>query len=201
MIVRALWLVIRSAPGLQVEETQQFPWWLVLIILAAVILVLIWALTRNAAHTEAPPPEHGHGESEAVHVETPPASVPPIHTPPPLPEQAVLFPEPDTEPLAAVRTSAPAPSEFKPPPHVVPDDLKLIEGIGPKIASLLHAVGIVTFAQLAETPVSALEEMLDKANLRLGDPTTWPEQARLAAKGDFEGLKALQDSLRGGRRE
>lgn len=80
-----------------------------------------------------------------------------------------------------------------------PDDLKVIEGIGPKIASTLQAAGIQTFAQLSQTEVEKLRRILEDADLRLADPTTWPEQARLAAKGDWEALKKLQDSLKGGR--
>jgi len=79
------------------------------------------------------------------------------------------------------------------------DDLKLVEGIGPKIASTLQAAGIQTFTQLAQTEVETLRRILEDADLRLADPTTWPEQARLAAKGDWEALKKLQDSLKGGR--
>ncbi|GAB4412032.1 MAG: hypothetical protein Fur0044_06260 [Anaerolineae bacterium] len=82
-----------------------------------------------------------------------------------------------------------------------PDDLKVIEGIGPKIAGLLNSAGITTFAQLAETEVSRLEQLLVEANLRrLADPGTWPEQAKLAAAGDWEAFKALTDQLKGGRR-
>ncbi|MCK6628181.1 MAG: DUF4332 domain-containing protein [Anaerolineae bacterium] len=82
-----------------------------------------------------------------------------------------------------------------------PDDLKVIEGIGPKIATLLNSAGITTFAQLAETEVSRLEQLLVEANLRrLADPATWPEQAKLAAAGDWEAFKALTDQLKGGRR-
>ncbi len=80
-----------------------------------------------------------------------------------------------------------------------PDDLKLIEGIGPKVAGILQAAGIHTFTQLAQTEVGTLRRILEDADLRLADPATWPEQARLAAKGDWEGLKKLQDSLKGGR--
>ena len=81
-----------------------------------------------------------------------------------------------------------------------PDDLKKIEGIGPKIEGLLQAAGIVTFAQLAEADPSRLLEILHAAGLRVNDPSTWPEQARLAASGDWEALQKLQESLRGGRR-
>jgi predicted flap endonuclease-1-like 5' DNA nuclease len=88
----------------------------------------------------------------------------------------------------------------EPPPPAQPDDLTLIEGIGPKISGLLQAAGITTFAQLAAAEVSRLRQLLMEAGLAtLADPTTWPEQASLAADGDWETLKALQDQLKGGR--
>jgi predicted flap endonuclease-1-like 5' DNA nuclease len=81
------------------------------------------------------------------------------------------------------------------------DDLKMIEGIGPSISRFLNEAGIMTFRQLEKTPISRLEEILIDAHLRhLADPTTWPEQAHLAAEGDWEGLKRLQETLKGGRR-
>lgn len=90
------------------------------------------------------------------------------------------------------------PEEPQPTPQ--PDDLKRIEGIGPKIASLLRDAGIATFAQLAAADVERLREILAAANLRIADPTTWPEQAALAAAGDWERLAYLQGELKGGRR-
>jgi large subunit ribosomal protein L21 len=81
------------------------------------------------------------------------------------------------------------------------DDLEAIEGIGPKIAGVLKAAEIATFADLAATDTSRLTEILHAANLRLADPTTWPEQAQLAAEGKWGEFKALQESLKGGRRE
>ena len=82
----------------------------------------------------------------------------------------------------------------------VPDDLTVIEGIGPKISALLQAAGITTFAKLAATETSQIQQILTAAGLRLADPSTWAEQARLAAGGDLEGLQALQDRLKGGRK-
>jgi predicted flap endonuclease-1-like 5' DNA nuclease len=62
---------------------------------------------------------------------------------------------------------------------VSPDNLKQVNGIGPKIESLLNENGITTFAQLAETEVSRLQALLVEAGwARLANPTTWPEQAR-----------------------
>jgi predicted flap endonuclease-1-like 5' DNA nuclease len=80
------------------------------------------------------------------------------------------------------------------------DNLEIIEGIGPKIATILQSAGINTFAQLGRAEQSKLLEILYRAGLRVNDPTTWPEQARLAAVGDWEGLKQLQETLKGGRR-
>lgn len=84
--------------------------------------------------------------------------------------------------------------------RVEPDDLQAIEGIGPKIAGVLQEAGITTFAQLAQGDVGRLREILTEAGIsRISDPSTWPEQAKLAADGDWEGLEALQDRLKGGR--
>ena len=80
------------------------------------------------------------------------------------------------------------------------DDLVQIEGIGPKTARVLRDAGIYTFVQLAEIDMEQLKEILRNAELRGADPSTWPEQARLAARGDWEGLASLRDVLQGGRR-
>lgn len=83
------------------------------------------------------------------------------------------------------------------------DDLKIIEGIGPKIAELLNAQSIFTFRELADAPVEKLKEILDQAGSRykMHDPTTWSQQALLAAEGKMDELKALQDQLKGGKAE
>lgn len=81
-----------------------------------------------------------------------------------------------------------------------PDDLTRIEGIGPKISGLLQEAGITTFSQLAITETSRIEEILQEAKLSLANPDTWPEQAKLAASGEWDALEVLQDELKGGRR-
>ncbi|MFM8320752.1 MAG: hypothetical protein ACKOC5_07530 [Chloroflexota bacterium] len=84
-------------------------------------------------------------------------------------------------------------------PEVAPDDLIIIEGIGPRVNQLLQGAGIITFRQLAETSPEALRQILAPAGLRMLDPETWPEQARLAADGQMEALQQLQQNLKGGR--
>ena len=87
------------------------------------------------------------------------------------------------------------------PKPAVADDLTRIEGIGPKISGLLQEAGISTFAQLAGTSVERLGQIIAQADLTaLADPSTWPEQAKLAAEGQWDRLSALQDELKGGRR-
>lgn len=82
-----------------------------------------------------------------------------------------------------------------------PDDLKMVEGIGPKIEKLCNDIGIWTFAQLAATPVDTLQKMLDDAGpaYRIADPGTWPKQAELAAAGKWDELKEYQNFLLGGK--
>ena len=85
-------------------------------------------------------------------------------------------------------------------PSASADDLKRIEGIGPTVAALLEADGITTFAQLAATEVTQLKSRLRAARFSFMDPTTWPQQAGLAAAGAWERLVVLQEELKGGRR-
>jgi len=82
-----------------------------------------------------------------------------------------------------------------------PDDLKIVEGIGPKIEELFHNAGIMTWKDLSETSPDKLREILRAAGSRfqMHDPATWPEQARLAAEGKWEELEEYQDFLQGGR--
>ncbi len=80
------------------------------------------------------------------------------------------------------------------------DDLKKIEGIGPKIAGIFVEAGIDTFAKLAATDVAKLKEILVAAGPRYAskNPGSWPKQAKMAAAGKWEELKAWQDSVSGG---
>jgi len=82
------------------------------------------------------------------------------------------------------------------------DDLKIVEGIGPKIEQILFSAGITTYGQLAATSVQQLKDILAEAGSRyvMHDPGTWSAQALLAANGEWENLKAYQDFLNAGKR-
>ncbi|TKD65360.1 50S ribosomal protein L21 [Flavobacterium sp. ASW18X] len=78
------------------------------------------------------------------------------------------------------------------------DDLKKVEGIGPKIAQTLNDAGITTFAELAKTDAAKIAEII--ADVRGNHVTdTWPKQAELAAEGKWDELKKWQDELDGGK--
>ena len=77
------------------------------------------------------------------------------------------------------------------------DDLKKIEGIGPKIASILTDNNIGTFEKLSKAPVKKLEAILKEAGPRFSmhKPGSWPKQAKLASQEKWDELKVLQDKL------
>lgn len=89
------------------------------------------------------------------------------------------------------------------PKEIKKDDLKIVEGIGPKIEELCNAAGIYSFAELATTSAERLKEILDEGGSRfqMHDPGTWPEQAALARDGKWDELKKWQEELNKGKEE
>lgn len=80
------------------------------------------------------------------------------------------------------------------------DDLTIIEGIGPKIATALSAAGITSFAQVAAKTPAELANAVKAQNIDLvGDAKTWPRQAKLAAAGDAHGLEDLKRRVKEGK--
>ncbi|MFZ4634179.1 MAG: helix-hairpin-helix domain-containing protein [Saprospiraceae bacterium] len=101
----------------------------------------------------------------------------------------------DETPIVSEQPTAPdQPSGTK-------DDLKKIEGVGPKIAQILNEAGILTFAQLADKTAEQIKDILEEAGPRynIHNPSSWPAQAKFAAEGKWEELKEYQEILIGGR--
>ncbi|MDV7137938.1 50S ribosomal protein L21 [Maribacter sp. TH_r10] len=99
---------------------------------------------------------------------------------------------------AAVKAEAPKKAAPKKAATKKADDLKKVEGIGPKIAETLVNSGISTFAELAKsTPEKIAEIISDVRGNHVTD--TWPAQAKLAAEGKWDELKKWQDELDGGK--
>ncbi|MCP9754586.1 DivIVA domain-containing protein [Lacihabitans sp. CCS-44] len=80
-------------------------------------------------------------------------------------------------------------------------NLEIIEGIGPKIKEVLNNARIVTFRDLATTPIYRIKDILDAAGSQISahDPSTWVEQSLLAENGQWEQLEDLKNYLVAGR--
>jgi len=125
----------------------------------------------------------------------------------PAPEAKEETPAPEVKeeaPAPEVKEEAPVVEAAKivaDTPAVANDEYKKIEGIGPKIEELLHNAGLATFSDLANAPIDKLKGILTEAGSRytMHDPTTWPQQSKLAADGKWDELKKLQDELDGGK--
>jgi len=158
-------------------QTVSTPIWVPLTIILLIILLFWWGLTRNRI------PKETESDAEVLDIE---------ETEPIINEQPNGLAE-------EVDRSA----EIDEPTDThEPDDLKLIDGIGPKIEVVLADAGITTFAQLANSDPDLLEKIVrDDAGIRLAKPSSWPEQASLAAAGDWEGLEILQGELSAGRHD
>ncbi|MEE4194071.1 MAG: helix-hairpin-helix domain-containing protein [Anaerolineae bacterium] len=161
------------------------PTWLLFLILLVIILIIIWILlSGNPIVEEDEEPDVVEAVEEPmvaeVAVETPAVAAEEIK------EEASVELDEIMEPVEEI---------------LQPDDLKKIEGIGPKISGLLIEKGIKTFAQLAEKDADEIQAILDDAKIRIANPATWAEQAKLAAAGNWDSLTKLQDDLKGGRRE
>jgi len=79
------------------------------------------------------------------------------------------------------------------------DDLTLIEGIGPKIQSILREASVDTYAKIADLLPEEIMGILQAGGIRLAVAETWPKQAKLAAEGKMAELDELQEKLKGGR--
>jgi predicted flap endonuclease-1-like 5' DNA nuclease len=84
---------------------------------------------------------------------------------------------------------------------IIANDLKLVEGIGPKIEELFHKAGYKTWASVAKEKSAKLKEILVAAGERfqMHDPTTWPKQCQMMVDDHWKELKDYQDALSGGK--
>ena len=80
-----------------------------------------------------------------------------------------------------------------------PDNLKKVEGIGPKMEEALNNADIYTFSQLADASLERLNKIISDAGYSLASTESWAHQARLARDGKWDELEKLQDDLDGGK--
>lgn len=172
-------------------------WWLILVALLIGIIVAWWVFAgrRTRVETARKPDVLDEGVAPAQRnqalIDAPsaaaaattapiaPQAPPPVATPSPSPPAATA-PEPAVEP-------APAPI---PTASGAADDLTQIKGLGPKLKTMLEALGITRFDQIA----SWSEADIDRIDAQLGTfqgrirRDSWVEQAKFLAAGDMAGF-------------
>ncbi len=77
-------------------------------------------------------------------------------------------------------------------------DFTVIDGVGPKICSLLEAAGYENFQSLSKAKIGDLRKILQDAGSRyqMHDPKDWTKQAKLAANNEWSKLNAFQAELK-----
>ncbi|MDL5513025.1 hypothetical protein QSE00_14455 [Arenibacter sp. M-2] len=81
------------------------------------------------------------------------------------------------------------------------NDLKIVEGIGPKIQQLFNSFNIKTWKDLSETSVDKCQEILGSGGTRykIHDPASWPMQAKMAYEGKWKELHKWQEEHKRGK--
>ena len=192
--VMATALILQAAEG-----GGGIPWWVWFILIAVLLLLLLIGFARQPEPGQPlPKPEERvvpvaaavaleSDEEEALDTLIVAGETADEH----LAQKPEVDDSESTVPAAEASKAEPAPA----------DDLKRIEGIGPKIAGIFDDNDITTFAALAASEPEQLQEILDTAGIRLAHPGTWPEQATLAAAGQWDELEKLQDGMKGDRQK
>jgi predicted flap endonuclease-1-like 5' DNA nuclease len=177
-IVTILTAVIFLTMNNVVRRVRIEEWWLVFLLVLLALLLWFWfwiwprRRAEDEARTAAAPKVEPVTYERAVTV---PAAPAPVVTPPP-----------------AVRAA--------PPASTGPDDLKVVEGIGPKMEKALHAAGIDSFVKLAQATEADIHAAIEAAGMRFAPSVpTWPKQAEFAAHADWDGLATFQQNLTAGR--
>jgi predicted flap endonuclease-1-like 5' DNA nuclease len=201
-----LTLAYRLPADLAQQEKSGIPWWF-WVLMGATLIILFWMLFNRPKEKESDDIEEGPLEtnepveasqrSSAFEMEDDEIDFGP-YAHEPEPSEAPTYAEASRSPfLDAVEEDTSGPQGFN-MDFLKADDFTIIEGIGPKIAKLLNQADIHTFKQLSNLDPEGLLVMLAAAGIFMTDPATWPDQARLAANGQWDELKRLQDSLNGG---
>ncbi len=185
-------------------DQSDIPFWLIPVVffIALAIIFLLHIFEENEA-ASASHDDHGHGADDAQTDAITVDDTASVEAEEPVSKDIPTEPASDASRTVGVEVvDEDIEAEIiEETAELIPDNLRKIEGIGPKISGVLNDVGIFTFAQLAAKTVAELEKIVrEDAGIHIAFPDTWPEQAALAATGEWDALDVLQDELKGGRR-
>ncbi len=202
--------------------------WIIAVVGLVVAVVLLWWLFGRKRPDEAAPPAAMPAEpkkpleaakpdivkaeparfkpKEAAPASPPPppaappttSDIPAEPTVPPAPAPAAQAPEP--EPAAPPPVAPAPPAEAAPAPAAAKaDNLQLLKGVGPKMATLLGGLGVTSFAQIAawtDADIAAIDPQLGAFQGRIARDNI-VDQAGYLAKGDKAGFEAKYGALGG----
>ena len=85
--------------------------------------------------------------------------------------------------------------------NIKQDDLKLVEGIGPKIEGMFKDHDIKTWKALSEASLAECQKILDTGGTRykIHDPASWPMQSKMCYEGKWEELAKWQEEHKHGK--
>lgn len=160
--------------------------WIFLVLALLVGLVVAWwlfvARRRTKVELDRSGEEAGRARRNQALIDAAPASAaPPV--PPPTPEGLAGLGE------AVAASAAPSPD---PASAGKADDLTRIKGVGPRLATQLHALGVTRFEQIAawdDAEIDRIDAQLGRFAGRIRRDS-WTEQARYLAAGDTAGYEA-----------
>jgi predicted flap endonuclease-1-like 5' DNA nuclease len=107
---------------------------------------------------------------------------------------------------AAVKTAAAPKAVAKPktaakpkaaPKPIIPDNLALLKGVGPKLNTLLKSLGVTSFEQVANwstADIADIDSRLGTFAGRIGRDN-WVDQAKLLVAGDVKGFEKKYGAL------
>jgi predicted flap endonuclease-1-like 5' DNA nuclease len=169
------------------------------------------AVAAEPVAAEVPEQRASETVTESAAVESSAAESPVAGSPIAEVEDGRVGPAAETAPEPVAETAATSAVETNPVPVAeavatpagaggVPDDLRRIEGVGPKMAAALNAAGITTYRELAATDEVTIRAAVTAAGMKFAPSlVTWSRQARLLADGDLAGFAELTGRLKAGR--
>lgn len=192
--------------------------WIIAAIVAVLALIIIAFLLRRpkaddtgfgddydaapAAKTTAPPKPLAPNKPDIIAAE--PARFKPIE-PSARAASAPFAPAPSAELIIEPARTPPIPvADTAPPPAASVaqngvDNLRLMKGIGPKLATLLGTLGVSRFEQIAawtDADVARIDPQLGSFQGRI-QRDNWVDQAGYLARGDKTGFEAKYGALGG----
>ena len=160
-------------------------WLLVVAAVLALLLVAWWLLVasrRTKVEIARKDISDAPAQRNQALIDAPPAATVDTVIPPPTPEGLAGAGE------AIAVMAAPVPVYL----GDGEDDLLRIKGLGPKLVTQLHALGVTSFAQIAgwdDAEIDRIDAQLGRFQGRIRRDD-WPGQARLLAAGNTSGYEA-----------